>query len=345
MKRTISAIRIEKPGIVSHVEVAYPEIGDGNILLQVNRVGYCGSDLSTFRGANPLVSYPRIPGHEIAATILECGKGVPVEFRPGMPVTVVPYTACGTCSACKAGRPNACRSNQTLGVQRDGALAQMIAVPWQKVRSAPLDPAALALVEPLSVGFHAASRGRIDRSDTVLGIGCGMIGLGAIASAGIERGANVIAADVAPAKLELARKAGATHGLDARDPSFHDQLQALTSGHGPDVVIEAVGSVSTYQMAVEEACFAGRIVYIGYGKTPVSYETKNFVLKELDILGSRNASKEDFDAVIEMLKTRRYPVADTITETVSWEEGAAALARWAADPSRVTKIHVQVSST
>jgi len=343
MKRLIPAIRIEKPGSVQHVEIECPEIRPGEILLQVNRVGYCGSDLSTFRGGNPLVSYPRIPGHEIGATILECAREVPPQFVPGTLATVVPYTACGACTACKAGRANACRYNQTLGVQRDGALAALIAVPWQKVRLAPLDVHELALIEPLSVGFHAAARGRISSADTVLVIGCGMIGLGAIASAALERGATVIAADVAPAKLELAKKAGAKHVLDARDSSFHEQLQALTGGHGPHAVIEAVGSVSTYQTAVEEVCFAGRVVYIGYGKAPVSYETKNFVLKELDILGSRNATAEDFDAVIELLKTKRYPTAETITRTVPWAEGADALVRWAEDPAGTTKIHVQVS--
>ena len=103
MKSSIAAIRIEKPGSVQHVEVPRPQVGIGEVLLRVNRVGYCGSDLSTFRGGNPLVSYPRIPGHEIAATILECGRDVPREFVPGIFATVLPYTACGTCSACKAG--------------------------------------------------------------------------------------------------------------------------------------------------------------------------------------------------------------------------------------------------
>jgi threonine dehydrogenase-like Zn-dependent dehydrogenase len=343
MKQSIAAIRIEKPGTVQHVEVPRPQVRAGEVLLRVDRVGYCGSDLSTFRGANPLVTYPRIPGHEIAATIMECGPEVPARISAGIFATVVPYTSCGTCSACNSGRPNACRFNQTLGVQRDGALAELISVPWQKVRLAPLDHHELALVEPLSVGFHAAARGRIAASDTVLVIGCGMIGLGAIASAGLERGANVIAVDVAPGKLQLAQKAGATHVIDARAASFHDQLQELTNGLGPSVVIEAVGSVSTYQTAVEEVGYAGRVVYIGYGKAPVSYETKNFVLKEIDILGSRNATTEDFDAVIELLKTKRYPTDQTITQTVPWSEGPSALERWADDPSRVTKIHVKVS--
>ncbi|HEU5080031.1 MAG TPA: zinc-binding alcohol dehydrogenase family protein [Opitutaceae bacterium] len=336
------AVRIDRPGSVSFVDIPHPTPKPGEVLLAVKRVGYCGSDLSTFRGANPLVNYPRIPGHEIGAVVAELTKGVPPEFAVGSAVTVVPYTACGECASCRRGRFNACQNNQTLGVQRDGALTEFIAVPWEKLRAAPLSLDELALVEPLSVGFHAADRGRIHSADTVLVIGCGMIGLGAIAAAA-QRGATVIAADVAATKFPLAMKAGAKHALDAGAGKFHEQLLALSDGRGPDVVIEAVGAVATYQMAVAEVAFAGRVVYIGYGKAPVSYETKQFVLKELDILGSRNATPQDFDAVIEMLRRIQYPTTETITRSVPWTEAANALTDWAANPGAVTKIHVQVS--
>src|SRR5690606_35699612 len=132
-----------------------PACAADEVLLRVQTVGYCGSDLNTFRGLNPLVSYPRVPGHEIAASVAAVGAAVPQErLYEGMLVTVVPYTACGRCPSCRRGRSNACRDNQTLGVQRDGALTEWIAVPWDKVLAAEGLPAEeLALVEPLSVGF------------------------------------------------------------------------------------------------------------------------------------------------------------------------------------------------
>lgn len=338
----MKALVISEPGMTHYIDLPEPKPARGEVLLQVHRVGYCGSDLSTYRGQNPLVHYPRIPGHEIAGVVVETTPGVPSEIKPGVKVTVVPYTACGQCPSCRSGRTNACQYNQTLGVQRDGAMAELIAVPWSKLRTAPLSLEELALVEPLSVGFHAATRGRVTAADTVLVLGCGMIGLGAIAAAGLNAGATVIAADVAPAKLALAQKAGARHVIDSKTENLHDRLAALTNGEGPNIVIEAVGAVATYQAAITEVAFAGRVVYIGYGKASVSYETKYFVLKELDILGSRNATDADFDGVISMLRSGRYPTAETITRTVSWSEAGTALGAWAQDPSSVTKIQVQI---
>jgi threonine dehydrogenase-like Zn-dependent dehydrogenase len=127
------ALYITEPGKTEICQLSVPLPGTDEVLLRVRRVGLCGSDLGTFRGANPLVSYPRIPGHEVAATIERLGRDVPDSFQMGMNVTLSPYTNCGRCPACRRGRPNACRSNQTLGVQRDGALTEFLVVPWRKL--------------------------------------------------------------------------------------------------------------------------------------------------------------------------------------------------------------------
>lgn len=337
------AIRIDRPGAISYVNIQRPILGAGQVILKVRRVGYCGSDLTSFRGGNPLVTYPRIPGHEIAGEIVERADDVPLHLSIGEAVTVLPYTACGECASCRRNRANACERNQTLGVQRDGALTEFIAVPWQKIVQADLPLDALALVEPLSVGFHAVERGRIQASDTVLVVGCGMIGLGAIFGAAKFRGSRVIACDLAETKLGLAKKAGAAEVLSSGQEDFHEQLLQLTNGRGPDAVIEAAGAVASYQMAVREVAYTGRVIYIGYGKASVSYETKEFVLKELDILGSRNATVADFDNVIKMLRTHDYPLRETITRTVSWDEAGDALRKWSEDPASITKIQVALS--
>lgn len=337
----MKALVISETGKTSYIERPQPQPAPGEVLLQIKRLGYCGTDLNTFRGFNPLVTYPRIPGHEIAAVIAEITPGVPAQFKVGQETTVLPYTTCGKCPSCRSGRVNACRSNQTLGVQRDGAFTEFIAVPWAKlVRSEKLSLAEHALVEPLSVGFHATERGRVTSADTVLVFGCGMIGLGAISGAALRRGARVIAVDVDDAKLALARTAGAAETINSKTENLHDKLLALTNGDGPGVVIEAVGLPATFRAAVDEVSFAGRVVYIGYAKEAVSYETKYFVMKELDIHGSRNATMQNFADVIKVLESGRYPVKETVTRCVSFAEAGAALAGWAADPSRVTKIHV-----
>lgn len=338
----MKALFIENPGHVAVSEVEKPSPAPGEVLLRVRMVGLCGSDVNSFRGKNPMVSFPRIPGHEIAATIEAAGEGVPSEFRPGMDVTLSPYTACGDCPSCRRGRPNACRSNQTLGVQRNGALTEFITAPWTKLIPAPkLSLRELCLVEPLTVGFHAARRGEVVRGDVVAVIGAGTVGLGAVASCA-HRGARVIAVDIDDAKLGLARKAGASETVNAKTEPVVEALLRLTGGDGPDVVIEAVGSPDTFRAAVEAVAFTGRVVYIGYAKEPVSYETRLFVQKELDIRGSRNAIVEDFKEVVEVLTRGAFPVEETITCVVPLEQTGDVLTQWSANPGAFSKILVNV---
>lgn len=337
----MKAFFIDAPGGARIGEIDKPVPQFGQVLLRVRMVGLCGSDVNSYRGKNPLVQFPRIPGHEISASIEATGPGVPERFTAGMPVTVMPYTACGHCASCRRGRTNSCQFNQTLGVQRDGALTEFLAVPWEKLVEAPgLSFRELCLVEPLSVGFHAVDRGRVTASDTVLVLGCGGVGLGAIAASAF-RGARTIVADLDAAKLALAAKAGAAHSINAHTENLHDRLVELTAD-GPDVVIEAIGTPATFRSAVEEVAFTGRVVYIGYAKEPVSYETRLFVQKELDILGSRNATPKDFQEVIAMLKTGKFPLEDAISLVTPLEQAGEQLKAWDANPSAFQKILVAI---
>jgi len=335
------AFFITAPGRTEIREISLPEIRPDEALLRVRLVGLCGSDLSTFRGRNPLVTLPRIPGHEVAGTIESAGHDVPAEWRAGTNVTLSPYTSCGECAACRRGRPNACRSNRTLGVQRDGALTEHIAVPWRKLyRSDRLGLKELCLVEPLTVGFHAVDRAEVSERDTVAVLGCGAIGLGAVAGAAWRK-ARVIAVDVDDAKLDTAGRSGAAHLVNSARFDLHDALRAIVP-EGPDVIIEAVGLPATFRSAVEEVAFTGRVVYIGYAKEQVAYETKLFVQKEIDIRGSRNALG-DFADVIAMLEEGRFPVEEAVTRTVTLDRAGHALAEWDRDPAAVTRILVDLA--
>jgi threonine dehydrogenase-like Zn-dependent dehydrogenase len=338
----MKAVVVQEPGKATLAEIPEPSNGSGEALLQVRMIGLCGTDLNTFRGKNPLVSFPRVLGHEVAATILHTGSGLPNGLREGTAVTLAPYTACGQCASCLRGRPNACRSNQTLGVQRDGALTERIAIPTEKLYGANLSLKELCLVEPLTVGFHAVARGRVTAQDTVAVFGCGGVGLGAISAAAFH-GARVIAIDMDDAKLEIARKAGASEFVHSGKEDLHLRLSKLTDGRGPDCIIEAIGLMQTFRASVEEVAFTGRVVYIGYAKEPVPYETSLFVQKELDILGSRNALPEDFREVIRMLEEGRFPVDDVISAVVPIEETPEILRQWSENPAAFTKIMVQVS--
>jgi threonine dehydrogenase-like Zn-dependent dehydrogenase len=336
----MKAVEITAPGQARLTERPDPAPQPGEVLLRIRRIGFCGTDLSSFRGTNPLVAYPRVPGHEIAATIESLGPGVEGDWRVGQAVLVMPYSNCGQCSACVAGRPNCCARNQTLGVQREGALAEWIAVPAAKlIGSERLSLTEFALVEPLTIGFHAASRGRVAADDSVAVIGCGAIGLGVIAGARF-RGGRPIAIDVDDAKLDVARACGAAETINSQRESLRDRLLELTDGLGPRVVVEAVGLPATYRTAIEEACYAGRVVCIGYAKAPIELDTKQFVLKELDIIGSRNALPSDFADVVGFLEQGGFPADRVVTQTVDLADAADALRQWSEHPANVTKIHV-----
>jgi threonine dehydrogenase-like Zn-dependent dehydrogenase len=224
-----------------------------------------------------------------------------------------------------------------LGIQRDGALSPRFAVHYSDVFAGQsLSLRELALVEPLSVGYHAANRGRVTEVDTVLVIGCGAIGIGVIAAAE-RKGATVIATDIDQGKLEVARKFGAHHTINSTEQDVLTAINELTNNEGVRVAIEAVGLPGTFRLAVEAVCFAGRVVYVGYAKQEVSYDTTDFVRKELDILGARNALRV-FPAVIKMLEKRQKPFADLITKTYPFADTAQAFRDWDADPSQFTKI-------
>jgi 2-desacetyl-2-hydroxyethyl bacteriochlorophyllide A dehydrogenase len=341
----MQALSITRNGQSELTTLEKPVCGPDEVLIKLKYVGFCGSDLSTYQGRNPMVSYPRIPGHELSGTVEEVGAQVSGGPQLGEQVTVVPYTNCGDCSSCRRGRQHACKNNQTLGVQREGAMTEYVAVPATKVITAQgLSLEELAIVEPLTVGFHAIARARTESVDTVLVFGCGMIGVGAIAGA-LSRGAKVIAVDVADEKLEVAKKVGAHHTINSLKQNLLDEVQLITNENGADVVIEAVGNPMTYKAAIDVVSFVGRVACIGYAKDDVSFTTKYFVQKELDIMGSRNATADDFNAVVKYLQgVDDFPLDAVITSKIPLIDSPDAIAQWSNDPSQVTKILVDVEA-
>ncbi len=334
----MKAVRIVEPYNVELCDVPEPAVGPEDVLIRVRALGLCGSDLTTYRGLNPMVGYPRIAGHEIAGEIADKGAAVPAEFAIGSAVTISPYTACGKCPACRLGRENCCRDNQTMGVQRDGAATEYVAVPFAKVfRVDAVSYEHIACIEPLSVGRHATERGAVTSGEKVLVFGCGVIGLGAVAAASYK-GAEIIAVDIDNNKLQKALSLGATHTINSARKSLRETVAEITSGDGPAVVIEAVGLPETFTGAVELVAFAGRVVYIGYTKKKVEYDTKLFVSKELDIRGSRNAFNDDISAVINMLAAGKVDVEPLITHRYRLDEAAQALDFWDRHTAEVTKI-------
>jgi threonine dehydrogenase-like Zn-dependent dehydrogenase len=329
------------PGRVETIEIPEPIAGPEDVLVEIRYLGLCGSDLGMYRGTFAIGTYPRIPGHEVSGTIVATGSDVPDSIVVGDRVTLWPYTECGVCPACRVGRINCCQFNQTMGLQRDGAMVERFASHYSKVfASDVLNLKELALVEPMSVGYHAANRGQVSEVDAVLVIGCGTIGIGAVA-ASARKGATVIVADIDDGKLELGARFGARHTVNSNRHDLLAEVARLTNGEGVRVAIEAVGLPQTFRQAVDAVCYAGRVVYVGYAKRKVWYDTTGFVRKELDIRGSRNALRA-FPAVIQMLESRQQPFEELITHIYPIAQTEGAFADWAADPGSFTKILIDM---
>jgi L-galactonate 5-dehydrogenase len=337
----MKAVIFDAPEKVRIIEKDKPVMHPDEVLLKINLVGLCGTDLNIYKGNMPLVAYPRIPGHEISAIILDKGADVPNTIIVGGTATINPYTNCGTCTACRAGRVNTCKYNKTMGVQRDGAMLQYLTVPYKKIlQSKILSNNELALVEPLSVGYHAANRGRVTAGENVVVIGCGMIGIGAVLAT-LRKNATVIAIDIDDNKLELMKALGAQHTINSKGGDAIKLIHDITNSEGANVCIEAVGLACTYRLAIDAVGFAGRVVYVGYANAAIALDTSQVVKKELDVLGSRNALTE-FKDVIDMMEEKRFCTDKLVSAIYPMKNVADAFHFWKNNPGDVIKILTQI---
>lgn len=336
----MKAICIKQPGEVVIEELDKPVPKEGEALLKLLYGGICGSDLGSYRGANAYVSYPRIPGHEFSAEIVEVGEN-DKGLAPGMIVTCNPYFNCWECYSCQRGLVNACTDNQTMGVQREGAFAEYITMPVERIYDGKgLDPKTLALIEPFCISYHGVSRADVKPGDKVLVVGAGTIGVLA-AVAAKAKGGEVTICDVAPEKLDYAYQTfGLDHKLLNNSPdALENGVKEFTNGNGFDVTIEAVGMPNTFQNCIDAACFGGRVVLIGVSKRNI--EDFFFTIiqkKELNIYGSRNAMKKDFLELIDLVKAGGVPLDKIVTNTYKFADAPKAFADFAAGAGKMLKV-------
>ncbi|OSP53462.1 sorbitol dehydrogenase [Pseudoruegeria sp. SK021] len=339
----MEALVITEIGHAEIRDIQAPICDPNSVILSVQNVGLCGSDLNTYSGMNPLVELPRIPGHEIGGTIQARGDNVPAEMAVGKSAIVIPYTTCGRCSSCLAGRQNACRFNRTLGVQQDGGMSGLLKVHHDRlILNDTLAPLHLSLVEPLSVGFHAVVRGRVAPGETVVVFGGGMIGVGAMLGA-LARDAKVVMVEISEMKRQTLLNLGATAVINPEETDLAAEIAKHTGEQGAQVIIEAVGLPQTFRSAVDLASFAGRVVYVGYAKEEVSYNTSLFNLKELDIMGSRNATRSDFEEVISFLEAHPTLGDMLISRVFPWSEADQSFDYWQQNRSETFKVIIDVA--
>lgn len=336
----MKAICIQEPGKVVIQDMETPVRREGEALLKLLYGGICGSDLGSYRGGNAYVSYPRVPGHEFSAEIVEIDDN-DRGLKPGMIVTCNPYFNCGGCYSCQRGLVNACTDNQTMGVQREGAFAEYITMPIERIYDGKgLDPKTLTLIEPFCISYHGVSRANVQPGEKVLVVGAGTIGVLA-AVAAKAKGAEVTICDVAPDKLDYAyRTFGLNHKLLNESPeAFAKGVEEFTGGNGYDVAIEAVGMPQTFQSCIDAACFGGRVVLIGVSKRNIDDFFFTIIQKkELNIYGSRNALKKDFMELIDLVKAGGVDLDKIVTNTYRWTDAPRAFEEFAANAGRMLKV-------
>ena len=313
----MKAVRINKPGEAELFSANKPAPKPGEALLKILYGGICGSDLGTYRGTFAYASYPRIPGHEFSAQIVEIDPADAEKYHlhAGQIVTCNPYFNCGTCYSCERGFVNCCEHNETMGAQRDGAFMEYITMPVERIYDGKgLSPLELALIEPFCISYHGASHAHIQPGEKVLVVGAGTIGVLAAAAAKAA-GAKVYIADIAPKKLDHAVEIMSLTGKILNDTPEHfaAQVQEITHGNGFDVTIEAVGLPATFLACVDAAAFGGRVVQVGVGKRNADFNFTLLQKKELKLYGSRNALKKDFLELIDLVKSGKIDITKIVT--------------------------------
>ncbi|MCA1442219.1 zinc-binding alcohol dehydrogenase family protein [Ensifer sp. IC4062] len=337
----MKAILCPEPGRLEIVERSRPAApAAGWVRLAVSHVGICGTDYHIFEGKHPFLQYPRVMGHEISARVIEAGPET--SLAPGMLVVVNPYLSCGSCVACRSGKPNCCTAISVLGVHTDGAFCEEITMPERNLYPAQdLSPEAAAAVEFLAIGAHAVRRSRAAPGARSLVIGAGPIGLGAALFSRIA-GHSVTLLDTSVERLAFAAdRLGLSHGIVA-DGDTERAIAQATDGDGFDVVFDATGNGASMERSFAHVAHGGTLVFVGVVKDDIRFSDPEFHKREMTLVASRNATRTDFDHVVTSIRDGLAPVDALITHRTTLAEAVDDLPRWAHDKAGLVKAVIAV---
>lgn len=301
------AIFCDKPGLLVSKELPKPPRAENEVLVRIRRIGVCGTDLHIFTGNQPYLSYPRIMGHELSGTVEEAPEGS--SLSTGDIVTIIPYMSCGHCSACLKGKSNCCRNIGVLGVHRDGGMVEYLSVPQQfvlKAEGLSLDQA--AMTEFLAIGAHAVRRGAVEKDHHVLMVGAGPIGM-AVAVFAVMNGATVTMIDSREDRLSFCRDHLGVANIVQLGEGDKDRLSEITEGNFFDVVFDATGNPKAMERGFSFVGHGGAYVLVSIVASDISFNDPEFHKRETTLLGSRNATPEDFERVLQALRAGRVPDA------------------------------------
>lgn len=329
------------PGIFQYSIGEKPQRSKGKAIIKIKRIGICGTDLHAFEGTQPFFSYPRVLGHELAGELVEFDNAP--GFEVGEAVSFIPYFNCGSCIACRTGKPNCCIHMQVCGVHVNGGMAEYLSVPsYTLLHGEGLSYDELALVEPLAIGAHGVRRAGVKHGEFVLVIGAGPIGLGAMEFSRIA-GGKVIALDINDKRLRFCKdKLRVAHTVNALHPNITGQLIEITNGDMPTVIIDATGSLKAINNGFLYMAHGARYVLIGLQKGDISFNHPEFHKREGTLMSSRNATREDFEQVIASMKKREVHPITYITHRAVFEDVIDEFEHWLDPDNGVIKAMIEM---
>ena len=333
----MNAIYLQSPGEIKVQEVPNPARKDNEVLIKVHSLGICGSDIGAYLGTNPLVSYPRIIGHEVAGEVVAI-PGHETGLAVGDRVVLEPYVYCGKCYPCRNARTNCCENLTVLGVHIDGAMSDYFSHPRHLVHKVPdtISWNLLAMVEPLTISMHAVKRSRVKQGEHVVITGSGPIGLLA-AQYVLTLAAVPIVVDPVEERLAFAKDLGVKHAINPVNTDAVNEIRNITGGRMAEVVIEASGNAAAIRSSIDYMAYSGRISLVGWPKNEIPMPTALFTKKELDIVGSRN-SFHSFPESIQLIAENKVDVAAVITKTIAFAEIPDYVSDIAKNPGKYLKV-------
>ena len=335
------AIICSEPGQLALEERPEPERGPDEALIQIRRVGICGTDFHIYEGLHPYLEYPRVMGHELSAEVLEAPPSS--ELKAGQLVIVNPYISCGNCHVCRHGKPNCCMRIAVLGVHRDGGMCERLSLPPGNLYAAGnLSPDEAATIEFLAIGAHGIRRSGIGGGTRTLVIGAGPIGVGAAIFATIA-GGEVTVMDRDADRLALTAKVTGAGGSILADEEAADAISTATGGDGFDVVIDATDNRTSMQNGFHYVAHGGTYVLLGVIRDDIHFSDAEFHKREMTLLASRNALKADFDHVVSSIATGRVPTDQLITHRTTLDGAVTDLPRWVSEKQGLIKAMIEVS--
>ena len=321
----MKGVQIVEPNKLQIVDLEKPQIDkENNVLVRMVAAGICGSDVGIYHGTNAAATYPRIIGHENVGIVEEIGEGV-TRVKVGDRVIIDQVTACGHCYACRKGRPNVCGNLKVRGVHIDGGYREYMAVPDRDCYLVPeiLSDEEAVMIEPTTIAVQCCSRAQLESEDTVMIIGSGALGSSILRIVKLYNPKAIIVTDIDDAKLEEAKKNGATYTINSLKEDVPTKAHELTDGYGPTVTIDAACVKGSLLTAPQATGNAGRVITMGFSVAPT--EVNQFVItsKELDVRGSRLQNRK-FQDVIDLVNEGKVDLRGSISHTWNFEDAQAA---------------------